>query len=191
MRRMYSEQELTNVIKVVFEQELADGALDESIADAVDAYLVEHPVDITALEGQTINPARIDVANINGEANPSVKPIYFHPIEMHNYSGVNGYDLYLSMMVLNNSPTAFTKSTLKTFLKSIDEAKWLLTGALCKSADGKYLSPAYAYNYSGTLYIYGVENTGAIWESSNHPVTLEEVLDSANTQFSDGVNKIN
>ena len=60
MRRMYSEQELTNVIKKVFEEELESGALDESVADAVDAYLVEHPVDITALEGQDVSLNSLD-----------------------------------------------------------------------------------------------------------------------------------
>lgn len=56
MRRMYSEQELTNVIKAVFEQEVEDGALDENIADAVDDYLTEHPVDVTAITGLDIAP---------------------------------------------------------------------------------------------------------------------------------------
>lgn len=60
MRRMYSEQELTRIIGEVFDQKLESGALDSSISDAVDAYLVEHPVDITALEGQTIAPATVN-----------------------------------------------------------------------------------------------------------------------------------
>lgn len=64
MRRMYSEQELTNVIKTVFEQELEDGALDESVADAVDAYLVEHPVDVTALEGQDVELASLNATGL-------------------------------------------------------------------------------------------------------------------------------
>ena len=64
MRRMYSEQELTNVIKAVFEQELADGALDENVANAVDAYLVENPVDITALEGQDVELASLDATGL-------------------------------------------------------------------------------------------------------------------------------
>ena len=64
MRRMYSEQELTNVIKAVFEQELADGALDEQVSDAVDAYLVENPVDITALEGQDVELASLDATGL-------------------------------------------------------------------------------------------------------------------------------
>ena len=67
MRRMYSEQELTNVIKAVFEQELEDGALDENVADAVDAYLVENPVDITALEGQDVEVKSLTATDaING-----------------------------------------------------------------------------------------------------------------------------
>ena len=59
MRRMYSEQELTKIIGDVFDQKIEAGAFNESIADAVDAYLVEHPVDITALEGQDIAPKDI------------------------------------------------------------------------------------------------------------------------------------
>ena len=66
MRRMYSEQELTNVIKKVFEEELESGALDELVSDAVDAYLVEHPVDITALDGQTIAPAVVNATTSIG-----------------------------------------------------------------------------------------------------------------------------
>ena len=55
MRRMYSEKELTTIINQVVGEYIEAGALDESIADAVDAYLVEHPVDITALEGLDIS----------------------------------------------------------------------------------------------------------------------------------------
>ena len=60
MRRMYSEQELTKIIGEVFDQKIEAGAFNESIADAVDAYLVENPVDITALEGQTVAPAVVN-----------------------------------------------------------------------------------------------------------------------------------
>ncbi|MBO7735377.1 MAG: hypothetical protein J6S67_22625 [Methanobrevibacter sp.] len=57
MRRMYSEQELTKVIGDVVDSKIEDGSFDDAIAEYVDAYLVEHPVDITALEGKTISPA--------------------------------------------------------------------------------------------------------------------------------------
>ena len=59
MRRMYSVKELTKIIGEVFDQKIEAGAFTESIADAVDAYLVENPVDITALEGQDISLATL------------------------------------------------------------------------------------------------------------------------------------
>ena len=63
MRRMYSEQELTKIIKEVSEayidELIEDGEFDQEIADYVDAYLVEHPVDITALEGQDVSLATL------------------------------------------------------------------------------------------------------------------------------------
>ena len=59
MRRMYSEKELTTIINQVVGEYIEADALDESIADAVDDYLTEHPVDITALEGQDISLATL------------------------------------------------------------------------------------------------------------------------------------
>ena len=56
MRRMYSEQELTKIIKEVFDEEVESGVFDEDIADYVDAYLAEHPVDPTAITGLDIAP---------------------------------------------------------------------------------------------------------------------------------------
>ena len=55
MRRMYSEQELTKVIGDVIDSKIEDGSFDESIADYIDEYLVEHPVDITALVGKDVS----------------------------------------------------------------------------------------------------------------------------------------
>lgn len=63
MRRMYSEQELSKIIKEVFDAEVASGEFDETIADYVDAYLVEHPVDITALEGQDVEVKSLEATD--------------------------------------------------------------------------------------------------------------------------------
>ena len=93
MRRMYSEQELTNVIKAVFEQELEDGALDENVADAVDDYLTEHPVDPTAITGLDIAPKDVTASgnitadsiienmsgyevSVNADSSGHITPIY-------------------------------------------------------------------------------------------------------------------
>lgn len=56
MRRMYSEQELSIIIHDVVGDYIEEGAFDEVISDAVDAYLVEHPVDPTAITGLDIAP---------------------------------------------------------------------------------------------------------------------------------------
>ena len=60
MRRMYSEKELETIIHEVVGDYIEEGAFDESIAEAVDAYLTEHPVDITALEGLDISVGSLD-----------------------------------------------------------------------------------------------------------------------------------
>lgn len=64
MRRMYSEQELTNVINQVLNQKIESGEFDDVVAESVDAYLVEHPVDITALEGQDVELASLDATGL-------------------------------------------------------------------------------------------------------------------------------
>ena len=116
MRRMYSEQELTNVIKKVFEEELESGALDELVSDAVDAYLVENPVDITALEGQDIAPKDINATgDITAQSflGDNAKPLYYHPIYI--YDGTLG--VVISCVIINNSPTAFTWATFKAWIE--------------------------------------------------------------------------
>ena len=86
MRRMYSEQELTNVIKAVFEQELEDGALDENVADAVDAYLLKHPVDITALEGKDVKVNSLDADGLitSGEIVEKMSGYNYRSVENTN-----------------------------------------------------------------------------------------------------------
>ncbi|MBO7731622.1 MAG: hypothetical protein J6S67_03695 [Methanobrevibacter sp.] len=56
MRRMYSEQELSVIVYQVMGQYIEDGAFDQTIADYIDAYLVEHPIDPTAITGLDIAP---------------------------------------------------------------------------------------------------------------------------------------
>ena len=60
MRRMYSVQELSEIISAVVGQKIEDGSFDEVVAGAVDDYLTEHPVDITALEGLDISVGSLD-----------------------------------------------------------------------------------------------------------------------------------
>ena len=55
MRRMYSEQELTNVIKKVFEEELESGALDDKINQATADYIQE----------QGLNPEDLNFSSVD------------------------------------------------------------------------------------------------------------------------------
>ena len=105
MRRMYSEQELTNVIKAVFDQELEDGALDDKVADAVDDYLTEHPVDPTAITGLDIAPK--DVTASGNITAPSIIE------DMSGYSFTKGssenytYDYIYAGVVKNGNKITF------------------------------------------------------------------------------------
>ena len=180
MRRMYSEQELTNVIKKVFEEELESGALDELVSDAVDAYLVEHPVDITALEGQTINPARIDVANINGESDPSVKPIYYHGIYLSKSSLLN-----VNGLILNNSSTAIDTATkFKNWIEGI-------SGVVNFNCNGYYIKNGVAYQCF--LLRKNNDNTYTIFYNDGTSLAYEDYasFDDLVTDAGDAVNKIN
>lgn len=72
MRRMYSEQELTKIIGEVFDAKIEAGAFDDSISDAVDAYLLEHPIDITALEGLDISVGSLTATGAISGASASI-----------------------------------------------------------------------------------------------------------------------
>ena len=93
MRRMYSEQELTKIIHDVVGNYIEDGAFDESIASAVDAYLVEHPVDITALEGKDVELNSLDATGLvtGGEIVEKMSGYSFSPVEKENISNNISY----------------------------------------------------------------------------------------------------
>lgn len=59
MRRMYSEQELSVIVYQVMGQYIENGAFNQTINDYIDAYLLEHPVDPTAITGLDIAPKNV------------------------------------------------------------------------------------------------------------------------------------
>ena len=105
MRRMYSEQELTKIIKVVFEEELESGALDDLVSDAVDAYLVENPVDITALEGKDVELASLDATGLitGGEIVEKMSGYSFSPASNANFT----YEYVYAGVVKNGNKITF------------------------------------------------------------------------------------
>ena len=94
MRRMFSEKQLLELVK--------------NNPQAV----------VNALLGQDISVGNLSVSgSINGEENPSVKPIYFHPIRFNISGTIEGGQQSVkviqgSMTILNNSSEA-----LDTFAK--------------------------------------------------------------------------
>ena len=96
MRRMYSEQELTRIIGEVFDQKLESGALDSSISDAVDAYLVEHPVDITALVGKDVSCKSVTTTNDITAGGSITGPSIIQTMSGFSYSPSENTDVSIS-----------------------------------------------------------------------------------------------
>ena len=202
MRRMYSEQELTRIINEVIADKIDEGAFDTAIADAVDDYLVAHPVDITALEGQTIAPAVVNATTsmsapagsfttLNGEANPSVKPIYCHPccIRVGNTALV-GAGTRLTCLIFNNSSTAFTKSTFLSTVKSFT-GRIMASGVFNDNGANKNVIASYLYTDNNLLLVGGnLVSDGSAYSPVDSSITLEDLLNSE-ISFEDNVNKIN
>ena len=193
MRRMYSEKELSEVISAVLEEEIEAGTLDDAIAGAVEDYLIENPVDITVLNGKTITPAVVNASTsisapsatltaINGESNPSLKPIYYHPIYVEY-----GLETRFMIAILNNVSSAYSNwSAIYTEMKRLMDLGAQLnvngfhkdSGAVCQIIRiGKLGSPA--------AYILDCIKT-----STGDRVTYD--LDNLVPGYTfDGVNKIN
>ena len=116
MRRMYSEQELTKIIKEVSEayidELIEDGEFDQKIEDYVDAYLVEHPWDATAITGHDISPKDVSASgNITAPSIIETMSGYsFTPITKTN---ITITPLYASAVKNGNKLTLvlFTKLT--------------------------------------------------------------------------------
>ena len=200
---MYSEQELTQVINEVIAGKIEAGAFDEAIADAVDDYLVEHPVDITALNGQTITPAVVNASTsmsapsgsfttLNGEASPSVKPLYYHPIFLDGTlkagTGYSAQRFFFSCTIINNSSTAFNTSTIMSELQSYNFLTPVSTTAIKLSDDSDFYPVSVEKHSDGKYYLLGIDSNGNAHTKGTNPV--EFVWDPL-SYCSDTVNKIN
>ena len=146
MRRMYSEQELSKIIKEVFDAEVADGVFDETIADYVDAYLVEHPVDITALEGQTIAPAIVN-ATTSISAPSIIESMSGYSAELKTKSGYTFEKVYIGACKNGNKLTlSFAINVTKTDADAI--GYFDLVDLVIPSAVGNNLYPTLIGGYN-------------------------------------------
>ena len=109
MRRMYSEQELTNIIKVVFEQELEDGAFDDKIKEYAEAWLAENPLEPSGLDFTDIDfvAKTIQQLNPNSSQNISVSTglTYMTPASIYCKGlNINGlYNIVISATLTENA----------------------------------------------------------------------------------------
>ena len=127
MRRMYSVQELSEIVSAVVGQKIEDGSFDEVMAGAVDDYLTEHPVDITALEGLDISVKSITATD---------------GIDIAQLVDSSGHDRFVTEEITLETITGVTKTYGKWSLSgthllivlglSIDDATTLAEGTkLC------------------------------------------------------------
>ena len=198
MRRMYSVKELSEIIYAVVGGYIEDGAFDEIVADAVDAYLVEHPVDITALDGQTIAPAVVNATTsisapvINGESHPSVKPIYFHPLTIYGTSltiGEKAYKLLGTAIILNNSDSSLgSLSVIQTYMIG-KFTRLNFSGRIVNLTDSKEINVCQLIITADHCYVVGLEADGTWHDDSQNQLDLISVI--SNIGALDGVNKIN
>ena len=127
--------------------------------------------------------------SINGEENPSVKPIYYHPCYLRADNGEAGGDnreVRISCMILNNDATPFTKDTFIAYIKNLMD-----NGALINT-DGYIQTGANTY---GTLVLMrkSGENYGLLFfnDSTGMSSVVLDTYTVHTTEFIDGVNKIN
>jgi len=129
---------------------------------------------------------------INGETNPSVKKIYCHPIAIvYSNSDSDGVYARLTMLVFNNTNTAFTKSSFAQWLKDLydlnSNAKVLTSGALTK--DTVTLIASYIRWTGNAFDLVGI-NASTGQNGTFSGISLDSLI-SANSIFEDGVNAIN
>ena len=128
--------------------------------------------------------------SINGEENPSVKPIYCHPIHITNAQEAFKYNIRVSCLIFNNDDTPFTKSSLKQLLLTTNNIRLVITGGCYVKATEKTVIASYIYENNDTLYLMGIDTAGNIVQTIEN-INFGDVLDDTNTNFADSPNKIN
>ena len=78
--------------------------------------------------------------SINGEANPSIKPVYYHPISIWSKTNDDNpiNSLSMSLVILGNRAEQFTLNRLDLFIQ------W------CRANNITYLAPCSGFAYNGT-----------------------------------------
>lgn len=140
--------------------------------------------------GGTITAASGTFPIINGESNPSVKPVYCHPIYLYIRDNTDAYNLFLGcMLILDNTSAAYNETALKAKLKALlDVGAYIDFNGVARGSDSEQFGPSILMLKDGALYkmMYSKASDGAI--------VAEDIDLEGNTlvwHVFDGVNKIN
>ena len=156
MRRMFSEKQIKEII-------------DETA--------------VSSIAGKDIAPASITTEKINGETNPSVKPIYYHGLDL--YDSTNNHSAQIHILNNSNEPID-TIAKLKAWAESITGDVFIQCGG-CIKVLSKWRE-LYLIIKSGSTNKYTlcyVDPESGVASFSN--VNLEDYF----TQCADKLNKIN
>lgn len=130
--------------------------------------------------------------SINGEASPSVKPIYCHPLTIYFGTTVLGDKSYAfigSAMILNNSNTSFASYFNNIYNYMLNNFTRLNVSGTIRRSDDHNIWVSQLYVQNGHIYVVGKDDTGANYDESNPPLDLYDII--GNIRVIDGVNKIN
>lgn len=183
MRRMFSEKQIKGIVK-------------ESPSEVVEA-LKGQDISVEGITSKGIaNTGNVGITgdlavsgSINGEENPSVKPIYIHPITLVNGNG--GTYMRATVLLFNNDPTPLTKYTFIDFIDNlytqVGETIRIMSSGTILDNDNVYILSYFGKSTNG-YYFAGNNINGAI--SQTITFNTEQLLNRI-TDFFDGVNKIN
>ena len=128
---------------------------------------------------------------INGEENPSVKPLYYHGIEMYNSQGSVAF--VINFAIINNSVTPLTWETLKDWLENIG-ADILINSNGFYNVDSAGIVNLISLSYqhaTGKLYVGGNNTSCAYINEENLLDDWDSIFGADVCQFNDKINKLN
>lgn len=126
--------------------------------------------------------------SINGESDPSVKPVYFHPVVVNQepHAGFDDVETRCNLFILDNSPTPYTMARLISKLVSLmDGGAYILINGYSKDSGGTVNNLYVLQKFSEGVYrFYGNSALG------RNAIAMENILNERAT-INDGVNKVN
>lgn len=133
----------------------------------------------------------------------NAKPIYCHPITIQGTNvGTFGVNMRVNFLIFNNSPTAFTLATFKTYLDNLLESTGFRAKILASGAMNKTKLTDASTAETDTLIISSIDKAeNGSYAIMGYAVTVASIGNFADADFNkvfpsgltftDGVNKIN